>query len=581
MKHKTVPWGLAWLGGLAMLLVALALLAIALFNGAVQAQSGDSRYYDMGQPTLTDLYVSPTGSDANSGATITAPLQTLTAAWNHTPMTMTTTGYRINLLPGIYPCEPGPDEAANCINFFGNRFGTFQYPIIVRAVGGTATIRGGLDLANVRYLYLLDLNLVGGTPLPTNSSGNNLLHLANGDHVLLHGLSVTGPACDNDTCNNLQEVLKVNQTQYLYVEDSTIGGAWHSSVDYMVVQYGHFLNNRVHTAGQWGMYIKGGSAYLSIEGNEFYGSQLGFQAGQSANLAMMRSPWLHYEAYDIKFTNNVLHDIPGVPMGVSGGYNILFAYNTLYRVGTSTGDGYELMHSVQGERNCTATDELPTPAPTCAAFTTLGGWGPNSQTDSLAGIPDRKVYVYNNIFYNPPPSQTLYAHLGILGPIAPPAGFQNAPSPSRTDDNLVIAGNIIWNGPAGHPLGVEDPGQGCQPANPTCNATRLLLSNTVNTIQPQLVNPAGGDFRPVAGGNVFTITTYSIPDFTWDDAPVRPAVPTGTLTNTVAYDRAGNRHTGSGPPGAYAGSAFTATRGIYLPLILRAGSARHTAAPAS
>ena len=32
----------------------------------------------------------------------------------------------------------------------------------------------------------------------------------------------------------------------------------------------------------------------------------------SANLAVMRSPWLHYEAYDIKFVNNVLHDLPGV-----------------------------------------------------------------------------------------------------------------------------------------------------------------------------------------------------------------------------------------------------------------------------
>jgi hypothetical protein len=89
------------------------------------------------------------------------------------------------------------------------------------------------------------------------------------------------------------------------VEESAISGAWHSVVDYFVVQYGHFLNNWVQIAGQWCMYIKGGSGYLNIEGNEFSRCQLGFQAGQAANLAVMRSPWFHYETYDVKFINNV------------------------------------------------------------------------------------------------------------------------------------------------------------------------------------------------------------------------------------------------------------------------------------
>ncbi len=81
----------------------------------------------------------------------------------------------------------------------------------------------------------------------------------------------------------------------------------------------------MHTAGQWGMYVKGGSAYLPIEGNEFIGTQLGFQASQSANFAMMKSPWLHYESYDMKLINNLLRDIPGV--SVEGSYNVLVAHN--------------------------------------------------------------------------------------------------------------------------------------------------------------------------------------------------------------------------------------------------------------
>ena len=45
----------------------------------------------------------------------------------------------------------------------------------------------------------------------------------------------------------------------------------------------------------------------------------------------MVPPWTHYEAYDIKFTNNVLHDVDGAAFGVWGGFNILMAHNTAYR----------------------------------------------------------------------------------------------------------------------------------------------------------------------------------------------------------------------------------------------------------
>ena len=515
-------------------------------------------YYDIGSPTLTDIWVDPlNGNDGNSGIDLNHPLRTVTEAWSRIPGVLTNTGYRINMLPGTYPCEPGP-ESTNCINYFADRVGTYQSPLILRAYSGpdTVIIRGGFNFANVHYLYLIDLNLVGGMPLPTNNSGNNLLHLANSDHVLLRGLSIIGPACDNDSCNNLQEVLKVNQTQYLYVESSTIGGAWHSSVDYMVVQYGHFLNNRVHTAGQWCMYVKGGSSYLRIEGNEFGDRtrrcQLGFQAGQSANFALMRSPWLHYDAYDIKFVNNVLHDINGVGMSVSGGYNILFAYNTLYRVATSTSPAYGLMHFVFGERGCSPTDEVPEAVNQCTDFVNHGGWGPNVlQIEPMAAVPNRKVYVYNNIFYNPSPAETPYAHFEILGPTSRPTGFQNSPNPAHTDNNLVIRGNLIWNGPVDHPLGIEESDRGCQPTNPTCNITQLRADNTINSLEPQLADPENGNFRPIEGGNVFRAATYTTPDFTWDDAPTPPPIPQGTLSNSVPVDRDGSPRAGSGPPGAY------------------------------
>ena len=510
--------------------------------------------YPVGNPVLTELYVSPSGSDGNSGLDQNAPLQTIGAAWAKIPEEgeLSGSGYRINLLPGVYPCEPA--EPDNCQNTFTNRNGMAQYPIILRALNGRGTVevRGGFDISRVAYLYLIDLSLKGGGELPTNQSGNNLLHLAESEHILLRGMRLAGPDCANDTCNNLQEVLKVNQVQYLYIEDSEIGGAWHSSVDFFNVQSGHFIHNNVHTAGQWCMYVKGGTAYLRVEGNEFHHCQLGFQAGQSSNLAVMRSPWVQYEAYDIKFVNNLLHDLPGVALSASGGYNLLFAYNTVYRAAGDTANGYALVQTVLGERGCNATDELPDPLPVCKSKLAAGAWGPQVLSDNQPGISNRSVYIYNNLFYNPAGMQSLYAHFYFQGSSARPAGFQNLPETISSDDNLRIVGNVIWNGPADHPLGIDE-ASGCQDSNPTCNAAQLIAENTINSFEPQLADPSGGNYRPAAGGNLYPQAAAPIPDFGWSDAPV--GVPAGTLSNAVATDRDGNLRGSSSPVGAYSASA--------------------------
>ena len=509
--------------------------------------------YSIGNPVLSELWVDPVaGSDTNSGTSRASPLKSLMATWAKIPegATLSTSGYQINLLPGTFACEPGP-ESDNCQNYFANRRGTPAFPIIVRAADGpgTVTLRGGLNLNNLSYVYLLDLTMTGGAPLPTNSSGNNLLHIEGSDHLLIRGVTLAGPNCANDACNNLQEVLKVNQTQHLYVENSTIGGAWHSSVDYFVVQHGHFINNRVHTAGQWGMYVKGGSAYLLIEGNEFAHTQLGFQAGQSANFAMMRSPWLHYEAYDIKFVNNLLHDIPGVGVSVAGAYNVLVAFNTLYNVGTSTEPGYPMMSFVHGERNCTPTDELPAPTPVCLANADAGGWGPVELNSGEAVIPSKHIEVANNLLYNPAGRQTLYSHFFFEGDAVASPTFRNLPSGSPADNGLRLHGNVVWNGSAAMPTGAGD--WGGRDTNPTCNEAQLHAENAINSFEPALVAPAQGNFHPQPGGNLAQHPAVPVADFSWDDAPTRPAVPQGTLSNLIATDRDGVARIALGPVGAY------------------------------
>lgn len=537
------------------LLAAGALLALG-------ASAPAASPYDIGTPTLRELHVSPTGDDSRDGLTPATALRTMTAAWTQIPSdaTLATTGYRINLAAGTYACEPS--EPDNCQNFVANRHGTGQFPVILAGPAtGTATVRGGLDFGRMSYLYLIDLTLVGGGELPLNNSGNNLLHLAEVDHVLLRRVKLLGPDCANDTCTNLQEVLKVNQADHLYIENSELRGAWHTGIDYFAVQYSHVIGCRIHTVGQWCMYAKGGSAYLWVEGNEFDHAQLGFGAGQSANLAVMRPPWLHYDVYDVKFVNNVLHDLRGVGLSARGAYDTLFAYNTFVDVATDTDGGYPLMEAVPAERGCNPTDEVQEPVPECLALIAQGAWGPNFLTDNTESIPNRNVGVYNNIFYNRGSARTLYNHFGIRGPQPRPDGFVNLPDTITTDDGLVLAGNVIWNGPTDHPLGFDE-STGCLESHPTCSEIAVRAANAVNTMEPQLVDPAGGDYHPAPGGNLSTFAAAAIPDFTWTS--FSPAVPTGTLSNYIATDRNGSPRPNPGPPGAYVVPAPATANGFVV-----------------
>jgi hypothetical protein len=45
----------------------------------------------------------------------------------------------------------------------------------------------------------------------------------------------------------------------------------------------------------------------------------------------MVNPWIQYEAYGMKMTNNVIYDVWGAGLGVIGGYSVLVAHNSLYR----------------------------------------------------------------------------------------------------------------------------------------------------------------------------------------------------------------------------------------------------------
>lgn len=465
------------------------------------AQSEFGIPYEIGSPQLTTLYISLTGDDSHTGTSPQEALRTIDEAWTRIPIgtPLSGSGYHLLIMPGTYGYEEIP-------NYWESRYGTADFPIIIEAAEGPNTVFiPVLNMFDVRYLYLLNLNV---------GPSGDAIHCERCDHFLVRGTTVYG---GDPEAYEAQETLKINQSQYVYLENNDISGAFDNAVDFVAVQYGHILNNRIHNATDWCMYLKGGSASFYIAGNELFDCGTGgFTAGQGTGFQFMVEPYVQYEAYDIQFVDNVIHDTEGAGVGVNGGYNILIAFNTMVNVGERS----HVMEFVFGSRSC---DGQPGDEgrERCNQFAANGGWGNNVIADgsNFVRIPNRNVYVYNNIIYNSAPYRSQWQHLMIaeaLGDTTIQAG-SSVPVPTLADDNLQIRGNIIWNGDESMPLGIEGLGA-CEASNPMCNEAQLRSENAINTIEPTLNEfHFSGDFPAVA-----------LPSFSWDDS-----VPPGLVNLTI------------------------------------------------
>jgi len=453
-----------------------------------------------------DLWVDPVnGSDSNSGASRAAALQTITEAWARIPAgTELTEAFHIQLVAGTYPRTSMP-------NYWERRYGTSGAPVVIQAADGsrTAHLQGDVNMFDTRYVSLIGLDV---TPDPPG----DVIHCEQCQSLTIHD-------CLLDGGNQIaQETVKVNQSQQITIEQSTIRGAWDNAIDFVAVEYATIAKNDISNAGDWCMYTKGGSAYITVQQNEIHQCGTGgFTAGQGTGLQFMSLPWVHYEAYDVRVINNVIHDTIGAGLGVNGGYDILIAHNTLYRVGTRS----HMIEVVFGARSCDGQPGDPG-RDRCQQYIDAGCWGTTVVDDgnNFVRIPNRNIYVYNNLLYNPPGtvSPQIFNIAGIYS-------GQSSP-PAIADQNLQILGNVIFDGDSSTPLGLGDD-SGCQSSNPTCNEAQIRRDNIINVFEPDLVNPAGGDFRPKPNGTLQHVAPILIPDFTWSDAPARPAPPPGRLSN--------------------------------------------------
>jgi hypothetical protein len=505
-------------------------VALVLISGASLARAQDtaSTRYEIGAPDLRELFVDPLhGDDDAPGTSRSEALRTIDAAWREIPTgTALDRGVRIQLLAGEYPEVDLP-------NYWESKHGTFEHPIILQAIDGrgTAILRGDLNVFDVRYLYLIDVDVEPDPP-------GDAFHCEQCEYVLLRGVRLDGGAS-----RDAHETLKVNQSRHIYVEDSEVSGADDNAIDFVAVQHGHIVRSRIHDANDWCVYLKGGSAYFLVEANRIHDCGTGgFTAGQGTGLEFMTSPWVHYEAYDVKFINNVVYRTEGAGVGINGGYDILVAHNTLYRVGARS----HLLEVVYGLRSCDGA------ATACAARIAAGAWGTSTIGTEGEPIGNRNVYVYDNVILNPPGSPSGYQHFAVYAPRTPSSGTNLGPL-QRTDTNLRIRGNVIWNGSPQMPLGVGD-GEGCDDSNPTCNPSQLQADNRVNVFAPSFRDPESGDFRPTDGDTLFAVTALPVPDFPGGDRASPPRAPEGVLDNTVRRDRSGALRDGTATVGAYSSS---------------------------
>jgi hypothetical protein len=544
-----------------LIITTLLTITILFFPVKAGAQQLNPKYYDMGSPILMDIWVDPVnGNDANSGIDRSHALLTLSAAWGILPGNTSTTGYRIKLAAGDYVYR---DAGTNNIVglYLDERHGTFNCPIIIESADGplAAHLISSLDFRDVSYIYLIGLDFRTDV---SSEGGGNTVHFADGEYILINKCKIDG--FDGITRKS-QETLKVNQVKYIYVEDCDISGAFWFSLDYVGVQYGHIQGCRIHDASVDCLLLKGGTAQIRVEDNIIYNAErFGFSAGQGAGFDFMVVPWLHYEAYDLKFFNNVVYNTYYAGIAVLGGYNINISYNTFYRVGIDNTGDRTLMTFNLGQRGCDGAEN-----DTCNTHHLLGGWSPGPWNNPAVPygtesdcIPNKNVFVYNNIFYNPGADSTVGPQIEIRAPYdgtdqsATFLTAGNIPNPALSDDNVQIKGNIIWNGSVNKWLGIDE-NTGGQDSNPTCNRAQLMSDNTINTIEPQFVNASAYNFHPASGGNIFTSATFALPAFTGTDRPAMPLVPLGNLINSIIRDYDGNVRSASGPPGAFVSSTVS------------------------
>ena len=423
------------------------------------------------------LFVATTGDDAASGSR-SQPLRTLTEAWQRIPVG-TSGSWRVRIGPGNY--------TGAMPEYWEQRNGRIR---LEATSPRRPPVLGSMNVYRVQGLELRHLRLVGG---------GDVFHCELCRRVTLDHVTLVG--------RDAQETVKLNQSREITIRDSDLGGATDNAFDAVAVQGLQLIHNRIHDAGDWCGYAKGGSTRVVVRGNVFHDCGTGgFTVGQGTGFQFMQPPFLQYEASGVLIEGNTVHDVEGAAFGVQGGYNVLLRHNVAARVGTRS----HVLEVVFGLRSC---DGQPGDEgrERCATYLAAGGWGTTVVDDgaNAVEIPNRHVLIYDNVIVNPASAPSQWQVFDIRGPVPAHAG-SNVPTSARADDDLSLVGNVIWDGGPGFPLGIAD--DAC-PVDSSCAPARVEADNSINTVRPVPVVLPGG-WLSVTG-----LADHVPPPPNWSDRP--------------------------------------------------------------
>ena len=511
------------------------IVAVIFTSSTVRAQAD----YNIGTVTVKEIWVDPVnGKDVNNGTTRALAYKTLNFAMANVPSLtpFTTTGYKIMLVGGAYPSDDSPPT-------YSSYQGTAKYPVIIQAADGAGTVKlPSMSVSDCSYFYLIDLNI-------ETTIGSDAIGCSGSNHLLIRHCTINGQ--DSAKILLSQNVVSVSGSQYCYIEDCIIINAYGANLYISGSQHCQIVRSTLQYSSADGVAIDYGSADIWFARNTIRNTiKNAVYVGSNgvSTLDAFSLPWAHYDAYAVRIVNNIISDCDSSAFVCNGGYDVLFAHNTLYKIG---GFAPSLISLGLGKRACSGLDQQVI----CKPYLDSGAWGTvhiYNTDDDVAWIPNTHLYIYNNVFYNPTGYETTSSQFVFD---MPKQALQHAscPKPANTDNDLQIKGNIIWNGTLAKPLGITAT-SGAQPSNPTCNATLLNSGNSIHKQEPLLANPDNGDFHPATGGAIVTTSIFPIPDFIWSDLPSKPKEPLVGLSNIIATDFEGASRTNVFIPGAFTSS---------------------------
>ena len=249
---KMQPWN-----SLVRLVFPLLFVFMEACSAAPLATAADAAHPSTNLPGQTDepfveIWVDPSHGDDNAGgATRGTALRTITAAWQRVPVgaALSDAGYRILLAAGDYAEGDYPV-------YWEDRHGTAANPILIEAADGarSARLAGFLNFFDVDHVVLRGVAV---------ANQGDVFHCEQCRHFAIDDVAMDGD-------RQAHETIKINQSQYITIENSDIQGSYENAIDFVAVQYATIRNNRIHAADDWCAYVKGGSAYVVVEANEIY-----------------------------------------------------------------------------------------------------------------------------------------------------------------------------------------------------------------------------------------------------------------------------------------------------------------------